>query len=79
MVQEEWVGSRGEVEAVMRYEDYRSVPAVMAATGASPALPALLRPYRIVMEDGRGRGSVQLTFLEIVPNAPIRPDELGVI
>ncbi|GKS57908.1 hypothetical protein YTPLAS18_14350 [Nitrospira sp.] len=78
MVQEEWLGSGGEVEAVMRYEDYRSVPEAILSS-EPPPLATLLRPYRIVMEDGRGRGSVQLTFQEIVPNVPVRPDELGVI
>lgn len=79
MVQEEWLGAGGEVEAVMRYEDYRSVPGAIPSAQAMPPVSTLLRPYRIVMEDGRGRGSVQLTFQEIVPNVPVQPDELGVM
>ncbi len=77
MVQEEWVGPAGEVEAVMRYEDYRWAPDTITVGETAAGGPFLLRPYRIVMEDGRGRGSVQLTFQEIVPNVPIRPEDLG--
>ena len=79
MVQEEWLASSGEVEAVMRYEDYRAVPQATPMAETSAAVLPTLRPHRIVMEDGRGRGSVQLTFQEIVQNAPIRPEELGSI
>ena len=48
-------------------------------TDAVPAMGPILRPYRIVMEDGRGRGSVHLTFQEIMANVPIKPEELGTI
>lgn len=79
MVQEDWVGPTGQVEAVMRYEDYRSEPEVVPASASSGTGAPALRAYRIVMEDGRGRGSVRLTFQEIVANVPIRPEELGTI
>lgn len=77
MVQEEWVGPSGQVEATMRYEDFRPVSELVPASAPS-SLPSV-RPYRIVMEDGRGRGSVQLTMQELMANVPIAPDELGAI
>ena len=37
----------------------------------------LLRPFKISLEDGKGQGSVQVTFHEIIPNQPINVSELG--
>jgi hypothetical protein len=37
----------------------------------------LLRPFKISLEDGRGRGSVQVTFHELIPNATLKPSELA--
>ena len=80
MVQEDRLSASGEVEVVMRFEDYRLVgdPVALPAGGGTSALP-LLRPFKITLEDGRGRGSVRLTFHEIVPNVALQPDELGAI
>jgi hypothetical protein len=80
MVQEDRLSAGGEVEAVMKFEDYRLVgdQVVQPAGGPGSASP-LLRPFKITLEDGHGRGSVRLTFHEIVPNVALQPDELGVI
>ncbi|MFO0773947.1 MAG: hypothetical protein U0172_04685 [Nitrospiraceae bacterium] len=137
LVQEEWLGANGQVEATMRYEDFRPVapppeaaslekdsdPDVDAdtidvagagegsaegavhpiANAVSASMPqasqtgtaataqtataatartdapvlGVYRPFRIVMEDGRGRGTVQLTMQELSSNMPIDPAELG--
>jgi hypothetical protein len=37
----------------------------------------LLRPFKILLEDGRGQGSVQVTFHELIPNATLKPTELA--
>ena len=37
----------------------------------------LLRPFKIVLEDGRGQGSVQVTFHEMTPNQPLNAADLG--
>jgi hypothetical protein len=80
MVQEDRLSASGEVEAVMKFEDYRSVGDQVVQSVGNPgsALP-VLRPFKITLEDGHGRGSVRLTFHEIVPNVVLQPDELGVI
>ena len=80
MVQEDRLSSGGEVEAVMKFEDYRPVgDQVVQPVGSPGSAFPLLRPFKITLEDGHGRGSVRLTFHEIVPNVTLQPDELGVI
>lgn len=80
MVQEDRLSSGGEVEAVMKFEDYRPVgDQVLQPVGSPGSTSPLLRPFKITLEDGQGRGSVRLTFHEIVPNVALQPDELGVI
>jgi hypothetical protein len=37
----------------------------------------ILRPFAIRMTDGQGSGSLQVTFIELIPNQPIKPSELG--
>jgi hypothetical protein len=37
----------------------------------------LMRPFKVSMKDGRGQGTVQVTFHEIIPNVPLEPAELG--
>ncbi len=79
VVQEERVAPGGEVEAVIRYEDFRpldntAVDTVAAKPGAGAPL---LRPFKISLEDGRGQGSVQVTFHEIVPNQLLKTEDLG--
>jgi hypothetical protein len=79
VVQEERMAPDGEVDATIRYEDFRPLddgaaePVAAQAAGSS----RLLRPFKISLEDGRGQGSVHVTFHEIVPNQALKADELG--
>ncbi len=83
VVQEERLSPTGELEAVMYFDDFRPVgesenggPAWNARGGSRTPL---MRPFKITMEDGHGRGSLQVTFHEIIPNAPLRPADLGTV
>jgi hypothetical protein len=79
VVQEERIAPGGEVDAVIRYEDFRPLDnaAVETVAAASAAGAPLLRPFKISLEDGRGQGSVQVTFHEIVPNQTLKAEDLG--
>ncbi len=83
VVQEERLSPTGELEAVMYFDDFRPVGEsdngrqAQHVRGGSRA--PLMRPFKITMEDGHGRGSLQVTFHEIVPNAPLRPADLGTV
>lgn len=80
MVQEDRLSAGGEVEAVMKFDDYRPVgDQVVQPVGNPGSTSPLLRPFKITLEDRHGRGSVRLTFHEIVPNVTLQPDELGVM
>jgi outer membrane lipoprotein-sorting protein len=75
VVQEDRLSASGEVEATILYEDFRPI-------GDSLTMPTaddtrLLRPFKISLEDGKGRGSVQVTFHEIIPNQPLKAGDLG--
>jgi len=75
VVQEDRLTASGDVEATIQYEDFRPI-------GDSITVPAaddtrLLRPFKISLEDGKGRGSVQVTFHEIIPNQPLKAGDLG--
>jgi hypothetical protein len=81
VVQEEWLGSSGEVEATIQYDDFRPLEEL----GGIPAQAMgdqdirLFRPFKISLEDGRGQGSVQVTFHEMHHNQAIRAEDLGQI
>ncbi len=78
VVEEERLAPSGEVEASMQFEDYR----VIGPDGEAP-MPAqatdkrLLRPFKIFMKDRQGSGTLQVTFVELISNEPIKPSELG--
>ena len=74
VVKENRLTDTGEIDATIQYEDFRSVgdPGVSLAPDAR-----LLRPFKILLEDGRGQGSVQVTFHELIPNATLKPSELA--
>jgi hypothetical protein len=75
VVKEDRLTDAGDVDATIQYEDFR---AVGEPTSASMAVEGrLLRPFKISLEDGRGQGSVQVTFHELIPNAMLKPSELG--
>ena len=75
VVKEDRLTDTGDIDATIQYEDFRTVgdPAVVSLGPDG----RLLRPFRIVLEDGRGQGSVQVTFHELIPNATLKPSELA--
>ncbi len=81
VVKEERVSPAGEIEATMQFDDYRAVGPSEVSKALSiqePAAPKrILRPFAIHMTDGRGSGSLNVTFIELIPNQPIKPSELG--
>ena len=75
VVKEDRLTDTGEIDATIEYEDFR---AVGEPNGASLSTDnRLLRPFKIILEDGRGQGSVQVTFHELIPNATLKPSELA--
>ena len=66
VIREDRLTESGAVEATIQYEDFRAI-----GDGR------LLRPFKIVLEDGRGQGSVQVTFHEMTPNQPLNAADLG--
>lgn len=76
VVQEDRLNGAGDLDASIQYDDFRSI----GETGLSPQESGdtrLLRPFKISLEDGRGQGSVQVTFHEILPNQELKTEELG--
>jgi outer membrane lipoprotein-sorting protein len=75
VVKEDRLTELGEIDATIVYEDFRPVGEM---TGLSISGDGqLLRPFKISLEDGQGRGSVQVTFHELIPNATLKPSELA--
>ena len=72
VVKEERLTESGEVDASIQYDDFRTVGDPVETVQAR-----LVRPFKISLEDGQGKGSVQVTFHELIPNQPIKPSELG--
>jgi len=66
VVREDRLTESGAVEATIQYEDFRAI-----GDGR------LLRPFKIVLEDGKGQGRVQVTFHEMIPNQPVNAVDLG--
>jgi hypothetical protein len=82
VVREGRLSPAGDIEAMMQFEDFRPVGTPSAETVARGSNGAdqgnlLLRPFKIFMKDGQGQGTLQVTFHEIIPNAPFQPGELG--
>ena len=75
VVQEDRLSIVGDVEATIQYEDFR--PIGDANGGSAVGDVRLVRPFKISLEDGKGQGSVQVTFHEIIPNQPIKASDLG--
>jgi len=76
VVQEDRLNGSGDVDATIRYEDFRPVGELGPAAGHAPD-QRLLRPFKVFLEDGKGQGSVQVIFHEIQPNSPLKNEELG--
>jgi len=66
VVREDRLTESGAVEATIQYQDFRAI-----GDGR------LLRPFKIVLEDGKGQGSVQVTFHEMIPNQPVTAADLA--
>jgi len=81
VVQEEWFGSSGEVEATIQYDDFRPLGEVgsISAEAMGDQDVRLFRPFKISLEDGRGKGSVLVTFHEMHHNQAILAEDLGEI
>jgi hypothetical protein len=78
VIMEERLTESGDVDASIRYEDFRPVGDEAAISTASISRDGLLlRPFKISLEDGRGQGSMQVTFHEMISNQPLKPSELG--
>jgi outer membrane lipoprotein-sorting protein len=79
VVREDRIGGDGEVDATIHYEDFRPLDnqAGRSLPGKSASVPLLMRPFKISLEDGRGSGSVQVMFHEMLPNHPVKAEELG--
>lgn len=82
VVQEDRLSDLGELDATIRFEDFRPLAGTESSATDSPGTggrgDSLVRPFKILLEDGRGQGSVQVTFHELVPNIPLNRNELGV-
>lgn len=75
VVQEDRLTESGAVEATIQYEDFRAIGGAEAISSAGDG--RLLRPFKILLEDGKGQGSVQVTFHEMIPNQPLKATDLG--
>lgn len=78
VVKEERLTESGDLDASIQYEDFRPVGEITGLpVDVTSTNERLLRPFKISLEDGRGQGSVQVTFHEMIPNQPIKPSDLG--
>jgi hypothetical protein len=75
VVQEDRLTESGAVEATIQYEDFRAIgePGAVSSAGDKQ----LVRPFKILLEDGKGQGSVQVTFHEMIPNIPLSAADLA--
>jgi len=82
VVQEDRLTPSGQVEASVRFEDFRELriaqPVDAVSDGSVAAPSPLLKPFKVTIQDGQGMGGLQLTFHEIVPNPVLKPEDLGV-
>lgn len=75
VVREDRLMESGAVEATIQYEDFR--PIGQTDGTSSDGDGRLLRPFKISLEDGKGQGSVQVTFHEMISNQPLNATDLG--
>ena len=75
VVREDRLTESCSVEATIQYEDFR--PVGQAEGLSSTGDRSLLRPFKILLEDGQGQGSVLVTFHEMIPNQPMSATDLG--
>ena len=70
VVQEDRLAPDGAVIASAQFEDYRTIGE--SAAGAGP----IVRPFRIEVQDTKAGGMVIVTFQELLPNVPLKAEEL---
>jgi outer membrane lipoprotein-sorting protein len=75
VVREDRLTESGDVEATIQYEDFRAIGGAEAISPSSKG--RLLRPFKISLEDGKGQGSVEMTFHEMIPNQPLAATDLA--
>jgi outer membrane lipoprotein-sorting protein len=75
VVREERLTESGAVEATIQYEDFRAIGEGEAISSAGDK--RLLRPFKISLTDGKGQGSVEVTFHEMIPNQPLTATDLA--
>jgi hypothetical protein len=79
VVQEDRLEASGEVEAMIQYEDFRTLddPGTGPTRTGVEGDGRMLRPFKVSLVDGRGQGSIQVTFHELYQNQVIRAEDLG--
>ena len=75
VVREDRLTESGSVEATIQYEDFRAIGGVAAVSTGSEG--QLRRPFKISLVDGKGQGSVEMTFHEMTPNQPLTAADLA--
>ena len=75
VVREDRLTESGSVEATIQYEDFRTIGQAEVTLSAGDG--RLLRPFKISLEDGKGQGSVEVTFHEMIPNQPLAATDLA--
>ena len=75
VVKEERLTESGSVEAIIQYEDFRAIGG--AAVGSTASEGQLRRPFKVSLVDGKGQGSVEMTFHEMIPNQPLLSTDLA--
>ncbi len=79
VVQEDRLGGDGEIEARIHYDDFRPLDGGgrVSPQAIAEAEARFLRPFKISLEDGRGKGAVQVVFHELHQNQTITAEDLG--
>ncbi len=77
VMQEDRLTETGEVDATIQYEDFRPIEEPGDRSLPAKAATQLLRPFKVSLEDGRGQGTVQVTFHEMLTNQTIKAEDLG--
>jgi len=75
VVQEDRLTETGAVETTITLEDFRPISLPVKTAGAD----TILKPFKIILQDGQGQGTLQVTFHEIIPNQELKPEELGAV
>lgn len=79
LVQEDRLTANGEVDATIQYDDFRLLEdsKIGPARTTVDQQGALVRPFKISLEDGHGQGTIQVTFHELHHNQAIKAEDLG--